>query len=456
MKNHRSHRQRQCLAALVFIGMALVASQAISGERPLPQFDSGSNGSDGALVLTEPGTILFDPAEFGMDPDGDGIIHFTTIEIGAGVTVKLSASVFGSKPVIWLAQGEVLIAGTIDLNGENGHLEGLPFPQPAVAGAGGFDGGIGGNATHPATPGCGPGGGAPARADCPRAVDPRFIGGASAGHAASGVWDLSDDNSTVLCEGGAPYGNSFLFPLVGGSGGGGSQDRGAGRGGGGGAGGGAILIASSEVIRFGGANFGERGQIVANGGSGFASGSGGAIRLVAPAIRGFPDLSASGVGAVNGINSGGVGSSHGRIRIEGFELTADFRVELHHGTSGHPVPDGLPSFSTPGPVFAPVPAPVVRISHVAEMPVPSNALGNPLRPDLTVAAAKTALVDIEGENVPPGALVELSVVSENGPFQRVQGTLDGTLARSTARLTVPLPQGLSRFCVVARWESAAK
>src|SRR5215469_15475999 len=71
-------------------------------------FNSGSNGSDGALNLTTPGTIYFDPKTFSppLNPAGDNIFNFTTINISAGVTVKLSSKVL-TGPIYWLAQGAV-------------------------------------------------------------------------------------------------------------------------------------------------------------------------------------------------------------------------------------------------------------------------------------------------------------------------------------------------------------
>jgi hypothetical protein len=93
-----------------------------------------------------------------------------------------------------------------------------------------------------------------------------------------------------------------------------------------------------------------------------------------------------------------------------------------------------------------------NMTATPEVVVRLEADRTPLRPDLTVAVAKSALVGVEAENVPDGAIVELSVVSENGPFQRLEGTLDSALM---AHIPVPLPQGLSRFCVVARWDPSA-
>src|SRR5688572_5940632 len=88
-------------------------------------FNSNSDGSDGALALTAPGTYTLNPddiATFGrvLDADRDGVYHFTTINIGVGVTLKASAqNVVG--PLFMLAQGPVTIAGTLSAAGNKGH-----------------------------------------------------------------------------------------------------------------------------------------------------------------------------------------------------------------------------------------------------------------------------------------------------------------------------------------------
>jgi hypothetical protein len=213
---------------------------------------SGSTGIDGALVLTTPGTITFDPRTFSppLNSAGDNVYHFTRIQIAAGVTVKLSTKLLHG-PVFWLSQGPVQIDGVIDLNGEDGSAAAR---VPSNAGAGGYPGGM------YRKPGYGPGAG------------PR---------------------------GGIFTGNEFLVPLFGGSGGAGGEDCS------GGAGGGALLISSSTSITV-------NGTISANGGSsartcGAGGGSGGAIRLVAPAIDGLGTLV-----AIGGKPDGG----HGRVRLE--------------------------------------------------------------------------------------------------------------------------------------------
>src|SRR5713101_5889165 len=119
----------------------------LSGEQPAraQSFDSGSNGSDGALNLTTPGTIEFDPTSFNppLDPDDDNIYHFTTITIASGVTVRLTAKHLNG-PVFWLASGAVQIDGTIDLSGEQGHpaTTVLADRKPSIPGAGGYPGSV--------------------------------------------------------------------------------------------------------------------------------------------------------------------------------------------------------------------------------------------------------------------------------------------------------------------------
>jgi hypothetical protein len=155
-------------------------------------FGSGSKGLDGPLILTTPGTVLFEPRSFDppINQSGDNVFHFTSIYVGKGVTVKLSAKLL-QGPVFWLAQGPVQIEGTIDLDGENGGQ------MPSLAGAGGYPGG------GPGQDGYGP-----------RDTFKR---------------------------------NSFLVPLVGGFGGAGGGTEG------GGGGGGALMIASSASITVNGA-----------------------------------------------------------------------------------------------------------------------------------------------------------------------------------------------------------
>jgi hypothetical protein len=105
---------------------------------------------DGALDFpgAPPGTVIdFDPATLNppRDVDGDGVYHFTTIDIPANVTLRFRANKAGAAPIHWLATGAVVIAGVLDLNGENGHGHSPSVPRlMSIPGPGGFAGGFGG------------------------------------------------------------------------------------------------------------------------------------------------------------------------------------------------------------------------------------------------------------------------------------------------------------------------
>ena len=102
------------ISALLAVGLTGVVRGFPSSQSDF--FSSGSDESDGALVLTATGPVIFDPSALGLDPDGDNVYHFSTIEIGAGVTVVLSGQTINS-PLWWLASGDVQIDGIIDLDG---------------------------------------------------------------------------------------------------------------------------------------------------------------------------------------------------------------------------------------------------------------------------------------------------------------------------------------------------
>src|SRR5437870_5455753 len=106
-------------------------------------FSSGSTGADGPLNLTTPGTVLFDPVALGLHPVVENVFNFTTINIGAGVTVKLTSKVL-TGPVYWLAQDTVTIAGPLDLSGEAGQAlsDSVSNRVPAADGADDYSGGV--------------------------------------------------------------------------------------------------------------------------------------------------------------------------------------------------------------------------------------------------------------------------------------------------------------------------
>ncbi len=425
--NSRSHRRPASSPTTLSIIASMIL--IVAGALPAQTFDSGSDESDGALDLTTPGTVDFDPATFvpPLDPDGDNIYHFTTITIGPDVIVRLDSRYLDGPP-FWLASGVVQIDGAIELNGEDG-LDGPELAAnsrfPALPGAGGFGGGIGSLASSVPTDGLGPGGGV--------AASGGNAAGGGAGHAETG-------GSGGGGNGGPPYGNDFLFPLIGGSGGGGGKYEDGEDGGGGGAGGGALLIASSAALVV-------NGSIEANAGGGGTSntccesrgggGSGGAIHLLAPVFQGTGSVSAAG-GSGSFINNG----SPGRIRIEAFQ-------QLFSGATDPP-----PIVTAPFGLFLPPNAPPsVRAVSVDGVPVPANPTGSFTVPDVTIDSGVPVAIEIEARYVPLGTVARVHLLTDTGPDLIVDSTpLAGTLELSTATATVAIPSGFSRGFVRATWD----
>lgn len=245
----------------------------------------GASGATQDLVVNQNTTLQ-------LPPDGRLVYRSITVN-SATLTFTPNAA---NTPVYLLSEGPVVINGTISVNGAWGTAT-----AGGAGGPGGFDGGAGSSNAAPAGAGRGPGGGAAGTGTGQTSVR------AGAGHYAAFPSDYGPRSSQLL------YGGPLLIPLVGGSGAGG----GAGLGGGGG-GGGAIVVASNDSIQVGG-------TVSAQGGLGWARecssdhsghGSGGAIRLVAPTVRGSGTLNASG-GAVCSVNGGA-----GRIRVDALDRSA--------------------------------------------------------------------------------------------------------------------------------------
>jgi hypothetical protein len=417
--------------ALAIIAIAVGLGAALWRANPQAQtFDSGSDGSDGALdVPGSLGTIDFEPrdtARWGrvLDADGDGVFNFTTIIIRGGTTLKMRADRI-ARPVYWLATGDVSIpgGGGIDLGGAAGTATNNlgSRRQLPVPGSGGFTGGAGGTGSVPATDGEGPGGGRASVILC--------------------------NTGVRRCGAGGTYpGNRYLIALTGGSGGGGGVwDDGIYYGGG--AGGGGILIASSTVITFGGGAF-----IAASGGPGNSGvgggGSGGAIRLVAPTINAAGTLWVNGGGGSTVVSNGltGVGGS-GLIRIERFVQTGDFTINPNPSvaTIGSPIDSATIK-----------PAGQVRVTAIAGIPV-TNPAGSFTVPDVSITAGAAVPVDIAATGIPPGTVVTLTVFPQTPSdvsivnLPPVQITLTGTLAQSTGTVNFVFPYGFSRGVLHATW-----
>src|SRR2546428_7259814 len=133
----------------------VVASVVLAPHPAHAQSTSGSTGADGAvspstnLTLTLPAT---------------GVFNFTTVNIPGGVILRFTRNA-ANTPVTILAQGDVIIAGTMDVSGSAGGAGSLTGtllgPNGGAGGPGGFDGGTGANRVIPTTGGAGlgPGGG---------------------------------------------------------------------------------------------------------------------------------------------------------------------------------------------------------------------------------------------------------------------------------------------------------
>jgi hypothetical protein len=324
-------------------------------------------------------------------------------------------------PVVWLAQGNVQINGTIDLGGETGHAYSTnPFiRRQATPGPGGFAGQIGGNQTQPALAGNGPSGGA-------------------AGNCTNDGYG----------RGGGFSGNAFLIPLVGGSGGGGSMSCGGDFYPGGGGGGGALLIASSGSIRV--ENTTGSNGIYANGGyAGSGSGTtagggaGGAIRLVAASITVGGVVNASGGCGANATRHG----AGGRVRFEAYSISGG--PSTSHGCTG-------PAFTTSGPfplllpTDEPPSARVISIGGVSFTPNPA------IFPDITINTTAPVPVVIQTHNVPVTATVRLTILNQNGqaetPIDVPRGDNCDLLANTClTTVNVTFPFGASRGLTKVTW-----
>jgi hypothetical protein len=434
-------RKKHKLPHLLIFAIVVFCLPASAQGQQSQTFTSGSTGADGALdysiLLPNGGTAVFDPAKFNppLNPAGDNIFNFTHINIPANVTVRLSGRVL-KGPVYWLASGDVIINGTINLNGEDGAPASaiLDGRTRAMPGAGGFSGGVGGKVDR----------------SSPSSIAASPVGQAGDGPGGGFGPPIANCNDENGGAGGSFTGNPFLVPLVGGSGaGGGNINASPGSllqtayAGGGGAGGGAILIASSSSINV-------NGTITANGGTGASlsgcfnasggGGAGGGIRLLAPTLNGSGTLSAL-AGLGGGFNSNNRGAN-GAIRLEAF--TDNFVGSL----SGTAFTLGSP-FSTFVPATGP---PSIAIATINGVNVSQTPTGNLATPDASIDTTSPVQMTVQAKFIPPGTVVTLHVFSDNGTDQTVQTTpLQGTLQSSTATATVTFPSGFSLQFVKATW-----
>lgn len=205
--------------------------------------------------------------------------------------------------------------------------------------------------------------------------------------------------------------------------------------------GGAILIASSTKIAFTANGF--IGTINADGGNCGGgcnagtyggAGGGGAVRLAAPSLTGYPVIYSRGA---HGLIS--LPASNGTIRLEG-------------PTSFSSLPQLLGNVATGvlGPLLLPTtPPPSVKVTSINGTPINANPFSFP---DTSINSTSPVIVTVEAHYVPIGTIPKVIIFSESGNDQTVNATaLSGTLALSTATATITFPTGGSRGYVKATW-----
>ncbi len=372
----------------------LILCITLSGSTALAQVNSGSDGHDGEFnpkSTPEYNVIVVDMADH-----PDGIYNYTSVNIPFDVIVRFKPNA-KNTPVIWLVQGKVVIAGSLDVSGGMFTVGG--------GGPGGFAGGNGGSGELKPTDGLGPGGGGGYDSN---------LGGAGGGGGGFGTRGAGGARP------GEPYGNKFLLPLVGGSGGGGGSPPFPQ----GGGGGGAILIASSDSIIIDGpvSSLGGR----ASDGSNAGSGSGGAIRFVANRIVGTGKLVVTG-------GSTGVGGGNGRVRLDCFDNQFSGSIQGEYSIGFQPII--LPALGT---------GIALAIVSVAGVAVVANPSGTIAAPDVIIPGqqANPVLIVVKCANIPLNSEITVEVKPVNGPAIRAVGlNINGTQASSTATVSLNMPRG---------------
>lgn len=387
---------------LITLLMALPAGHVIA-----QGFNSGSTGADGALNVTNSTTLNLPP---------DGILNYTTINLAVGAILKFNRNAFNT-PVYLLAQSNVTISGTIDVSGNPGTS--VP-PTGGLGGPGGFDGGMPGFDIVPPGAGYGPGGGRGGS----------NIGGANG--AGSGSYATVGLNS-LSTNRGAVYGSPLLVPLVGGSGGGGSAGAPGVAGGGGSGGGGAILIASSSRITVSGSisSRGGEGNNVSPGLFYDRNGSGGAVRLVAPAVSGAGSIDVQ--GGYTYATYGGLG----RTRIDTIDRTS---LQLRF--------QGLASVGTFMAVF-PSPLPRLDILQAADITIPEGS-PTPVQVQLPFGSATNRTVTIQARDFNASVPINVVLTPETGLPQVYPVTIFNA-ASNPATITVPVNLPVNTLVTISAW-----
>jgi len=367
----------------------LLATMFLPGARS-QGFRSGSNGSAGALNVTGGITNIALPP--------DGILNYTTITIPKDATVRFIKNA-NNTPVYLLTTGDVSVVGIIQLDGDSGDDR-----KGGESGPGGYNGGNPGHTKVSSPPGAGYGPGAGQGG----ANNSELSGAGAASYATKGGLSSSTNK-------GAIYGSALLVPLVGGSGGGGFEGTPIGSGGGGG--GGAILIASNSRIDVSGTITAKAGG---SGGNAYNGGSGGAIRLVAPVVRGNGSLSVLGNG----------GGGDGRIRIDTLDRTGIAFSQVW-------APVGVTSIGSMMMVF-PTPLPQLAIIEVAGTAIPVGS--GPVFVQLPFGSSPNREVKIQARDFNDTVPITVVLTPDNGKPISYRAEIDNRSSNpGTATVNVTIP-----------------
>ncbi len=350
-------------------------------------FSSGSTGSYGAMNITTNTTLAL-PA--------DGIFNCTTITVASNATLTFTRNALNT-PVYLLAQSNILIQGSINLNGSLGTIT-----AGGAGGPGGFDGGPSGQFGFSPGPGQGPG--------AARVVTNESVAG-NASFGAVGIQPYGGGQPPA----GPIYGNALLMPLVGGSGGGGNVSPQFS----GGGGGGAILVASSTEISL------LTGTIIARGRGASADGvneqsqggcgSGGGVRLLAPVVR----TGATRVDVGSAFNYGGAG----RVRID----TTDRRFIDGNTAGGAPFTVGANMASFPNPL------PKLSIVEAAGTVIAEGS-GAPVQIQLPFGSTTNRTVTVLARDFNSSVNVDVVLIPESGAAVKYQTTIDNLSANPASNV----------------------
>jgi hypothetical protein len=370
------------------------------------QFDSGSDGSYGPLIVS-----ATDPADVVIDLPDDGIIRATTVFIAGQRTLLFNRNPLNT-PVTILATGDVIINGSINVSGGTGSQS-----SGGLGGQGGFKGGAPGGEGVPAGAGFGPGGG----------LAGLHINEGTATAAGSGSFATRPANPNDLD--GSIYGSPLLVPLIGGSGGGGIENSTLSQGHGGGGGGGALLIASNTRIEVNSPGF-----IFANGAENNPgnSGSGGAIRLVAPVVEGDGHLRASG-------HTGGTFSGNGRIRVDTLDRTG---IAFSFATS--------PGASTIGAFMVAIPDNIGQLDIIEAAGTSIPVGSGPVSITLPFGSDTSQNVIVQATGFAGIVDIDVVITPENGTRVVYPAQIDST-GGSPATVTVPVEIPVNTPVIVNVW-----